>query len=529
MTLADRWIWRFLFAAFALLVLPVLVAEIPPLLDYPNHLVRMWLIAAGARTPPLSEIYEVTWASARTNVGIDYAAALLGQIIPATSLGSLFVFLAVILPPLGALLLNRALFGGWHWWQIAFAFFAWNATLIAGFLNFQIGLGLALCAAALEPRLAPMPLWQRTAARFAMGALLMTVHAFALAFYALLVAALAFGRDLGDVITTRGISRRIGAAAMAGFGAALAILPFLLLTATLPGAHVDSAGNAPFWDYSIFNKLRVADLAHLDLCALARPAAGARHIRARDARAPPTPPLRPRRTGARRCRPLISPACRPVGRRRHLVDRQPLPADGRAHADRRVAPEPRPRCPRTFHGRGRLAGRGYCAHRNGGRRLGQRQTDIASVRRAVETVPAGATILPLDHGREQVEPSAYPFGRYFHRRHPVHWYYPVLPIMWRQAFVPILFWAAGKQPIRVRPPWDEIAPPEIGLSPSITLIEPDANSAYFLKWRERFDYVLLVNADVGSGIDLAKVPELELLRDEGFARLYRIRRPPPAR
>ncbi|HWE16449.1 MAG TPA: hypothetical protein VG758_04605, partial [Hyphomicrobiaceae bacterium] len=61
-------------AAFAGLAVPVLLAEIPPLLDYPNHLVRLWLIAGGAEIEPLSRMYAVSWTSAHTNVGIDYLA-----------------------------------------------------------------------------------------------------------------------------------------------------------------------------------------------------------------------------------------------------------------------------------------------------------------------------------------------------------------------------------------------------------------------------------------------------------------------
>jgi len=43
-------------------------------------------------------------------------------------------------------------------------------------------------------------------------------------------------------------------------------------------------------------------------------------------------------------------------------------------------------------------------------------------------------------------------------------------------------------------------------------------------WRERFDYVLVLNAQVPDADDEASVPELELLADRGFARIYRILR-----
>ena len=150
----PRWLAWFLAASLATLILPVLVADVPPLLDYPNHLVRLWLISGGVDTPPLSQMYAVSWGTAHTNVGIDYVGAVIGRVIPAAALGSGLVLLALVLPPLGAIALNRVVFGGAHWWQTGFAFFACNATLLGGFLNFHIGLGLALLGAALEPRLA---------------------------------------------------------------------------------------------------------------------------------------------------------------------------------------------------------------------------------------------------------------------------------------------------------------------------------------------------------------------------------------
>jgi len=220
--------------SLAALAVPVLLAPIPPLLDYPNHLVRLWLITGGTGSPPLSQMYAVSWGSAHTNVGIDYLGALLGTFIPAIPLGSLFIALALVLPPLGAVALNRAVLGGLHWWQIAFVYFAWNATLIAGFLNFHIGLGLALLAAALEPRLSRSGAASRAAARLAIAALLLVVHVFALAFYCALVAGVAFGRHLP---TWRQIGPYVWRAALAAAPAATPALIFPALAPALSKAQ----------------------------------------------------------------------------------------------------------------------------------------------------------------------------------------------------------------------------------------------------------------------------------------------------
>ena len=38
-------------AAAVLVLVPVLSVAMPPLLDYPNHLVRYWLLSGGAAPP----------------------------------------------------------------------------------------------------------------------------------------------------------------------------------------------------------------------------------------------------------------------------------------------------------------------------------------------------------------------------------------------------------------------------------------------------------------------------------------------
>lgn len=110
--------------AFAALAVPVALVRMPPLLDYPNHFARIWLLAGGMDDPPLSSIYVTDWSGASTNIGVDLLAATVGRLIGGETLAELLLASALILPPLGAALLNRAVFGGWHWWQVGFALLA---------------------------------------------------------------------------------------------------------------------------------------------------------------------------------------------------------------------------------------------------------------------------------------------------------------------------------------------------------------------------------------------------------------------
>jgi hypothetical protein len=504
---------------------PVALAPIPPLLDYPNHLVRLWLIAGGAQIEPVSRMYAVSWTSAYTNVGIDYLAALLGLIVPAVPLGSFLVLLSLLLPPLGAVALNRALFGGVHWWHVGFVLFAWSATLIAGFLNFQIGIGLALLAASLEVRIGRTRPFLRVLARAGLASLLLFVHMFALLYYCALLGGLALGAAVGGALASwRGLMARSRALTAALVPAATPALLFAVLAPSLPGAHVDAAGNAPLWDFSVIGKLHVllSAIATYDLwldiaCAIAILTPLALALVAGRVQAHGGLLL-----AAAGLVLLALAAPTAVAGTWWIDNRFPIMAALTLFAGLR------PDLP--FGARGRLAAAAALALvvtlRTAwiGAIWHERQADIRAVERAVQSVPAGAAVLGLDNTDVSLDPSDYPAGRYFHNGHPTHWSFSVLAIMWRHVFVPNLFRAVGKQPLAVLPPWNEISLPEDGLLPAHALIDPRQTPVHFANWRERYDYVLLLNADAGRTVELAQLPELVLERDVGFARLYRVMR-----
>ena len=80
--------------------------EVPPLMDYPNHLARYWLISGGARLAPLSSMYEIDWTRASV-VGTDVLAMVLCWFVPYTVAGKLLVFFAFAGPPAGLACLSR--------------------------------------------------------------------------------------------------------------------------------------------------------------------------------------------------------------------------------------------------------------------------------------------------------------------------------------------------------------------------------------------------------------------------------------
>jgi hypothetical protein len=516
------------------LALPVLSARVPPVLDYPNHFARVWLLAGGAEAPPVSGFYAVDWAGASTNVGIDVLAAVLGPALPAGVLGPLLLLAALILPPLGAAALNRAVFGGWHWWQVGFAALAWSTTFLAGFLNFQVGVGLALLAAASDPGVARLRPAAAVACRAGAGAVVLLFHPFGLLFYAALLAGLALGRGWRALGSARGLGRGGGRALAAASAAAAPLAAVLLLAPTLPGAQAGAAAPPEWPVFSVWGKLdllfsavRTYGRPWVDLALVAPVAAPALWALARGRLHAHAGLLLAALAFVALA--LVAPLhLRGTG---WIEERFPTMAVLALLAGLRPGLPASPRAATAFAG----ALLALSAARSAlvAEVWRERQADVAAVERALAHVPAGAALLPAEHTPADGGRSA-PRGRYL-RGYGTYWHLPVLAVPWRRAFVPTLFAARGKQPIRVLPPWDAIAVDDGGPVSRGALfpgdgarLRPDAPTGpvhHLARWRERFDYVLVVNADLPDGTGPAgPVPGLDLVADEGFAQLHRIRR-----
>ena len=447
------------FVSLGALALPVALVRIPPLLDYPNHLARLWLLVGGAERLPLSAMYAVDWSGASTNLGIDLLGITLGRAIGAAILGKLLIAAALILPPLGAALLNRVVFTGWHWWLVGFATLAWNSTFLAGFLSFQIGLGLALLAAATDPvvihRVRPLC---TAAVRIGLSAALFVFHPFASAFYAMLLGGLAFG----STNATRHYSRGFADAALrgvlvTGMTIAVPVGIFLIVARAVPGERAP-AGVFDVWQgYTASNKALTVVSAivtydwRIDLCvalalwAIARLAASGALLRVH--------------TG------LLVVALGLFT----LALAAPSMLGGTAFVDWRfpimaalsvvTAIRPGLRSSRAE------AVASCCLLLLSVARTAwiadiwqARQADVVAVEHALAPVPAGASVLPVR--LMAIGTASAPRGRYLLGQLPSYLHYPALAVPWRSAFVPTLFTARGKQPLRVLAPWNSMSVPE---------------------------------------------------------------------
>jgi hypothetical protein len=132
-------------ALFLLAAIPVSLGTILPLLDYPNHLARMYLLARLQDSPALQAFYAADWHPI-PNLAMDLTVPFLSRVVPLVWAGKLFVLATFLLLAGGAAALHRVLFGRWDLWPCLAFLLLYNRVFLWGFLNYLFGIGLALCA-----------------------------------------------------------------------------------------------------------------------------------------------------------------------------------------------------------------------------------------------------------------------------------------------------------------------------------------------------------------------------------------------
>lgn len=131
----------------AVISIPVLTHKLPPLADYVNHLARMHVIDAIDSDAYLARYYEIKWQII-PNLIMDMVVPTLAQVVNIYLAGQLFLILTFVLILSGTLGLNRALTGRWSVLPLVAAPLLYNNLLLVGVVNYLFGIGLALWALA---------------------------------------------------------------------------------------------------------------------------------------------------------------------------------------------------------------------------------------------------------------------------------------------------------------------------------------------------------------------------------------------
>ena len=527
--------WHAVLALCAVLAAPLALVDVPPILDYPNHLARAYLLANGARHAGFADFFRPLW-TVLPNLGTDLILVPLLRALPDTpaavhAAGRLLLAVIILLPVLGAIAYSRAVFHRASWWPFAAGLVAYNAAMLQGFLNFTAAIGLALLAAALwrlqrQARPARTILLAATA-----SAGLFLVHMMGLGFFLLLIAAAelewAWRRTRHLQRAAPGQVALPGALARALLPRILACVPILvppaLLYALSPLAAIEAAPNwltpgekfanllVPFVNYSLPLDLLTAAILVLLLAACA--ACG--RLRAPFAS-------------------VVALLCLAV-----LYVCAPFDFKGTAALDMRFAilaallvfagllPSPAPRLLRAaavllatlFAVRMAVLALVWHGH----------NTDLAQLRATMAGVPPGSRVFLTSIG----PPDAVeywrrsPAGRHLSNGTRTDYHLAALLVIERQSIWPYLFANPSQQPIEVTPRYNDLADqtfllPDTEFAAICRAPTPPADTSRIDQALCGYDYVLLFEAGALPALDGCGAGRLRLVHQTEFAALFRV-------
>ncbi|HEY2526683.1 MAG TPA: hypothetical protein VGJ20_01850 [Xanthobacteraceae bacterium] len=168
--LTDLQIGALAVLTLSLAAIPICSYELPPLMDYINHLARMHVIAAIRTDPDLARFYQIEW-QILPNLAMDLTVPLLARVMTIYHAGQCFLLATFIAIMSGALALNRALFRRWSIVPLVASPLLYNYVFLTGVLNYLFGVGLALWALAywIRARERPWPLRFAISTLFVIG------------------------------------------------------------------------------------------------------------------------------------------------------------------------------------------------------------------------------------------------------------------------------------------------------------------------------------------------------------------------
>lgn len=495
-------------ALFALALLPVLSTTIPAMVDYPNHLARMIVLARDG-TPAAQPFYRVTWAFS-PNLAMDLVVPPLARWMSVEAATRLFLLACQVLTVTGACAIELAVKRRFEASGFLALMVLYSAPFAWGFVNFQFGLGVGLwgiaCWMILQDR--PWPL--RLAVHSAFVALLFCAHLFALGLY---------GFTLGLHELWRARDRkpplRVAVARFAGLAAPAVAL---LLVMAAVGGQVGAEGTV--WNAA--NKLRAftislngysAGLSLAGTVVLLVLAYGLAKRRA--------------------LRMVQSGGWLLVGLGLLFVI-MPSTLFDTAFVDLRILVAAMLIVPGfvAFAPPSRAVTRWASAIILGitlvnlGSALAvarSYRSDYAALIASFGQLGHGARIL-AGHSGEGADPPLADLAEY-----PIY-NAPTLAVAYADAFVPTLFTSAGKQPIAVREPFRRLSVPYGGPVPVAVLraiargMQLDGLPSYVADWTRDFDYLYLLGPEAPNPLPGLLSP---LSSGTRFT-LYRINRPADA-
>jgi hypothetical protein len=505
-------------AVLIVLLAPIAITPLPPLLDYPNHLARLYLLQFGAADPILGKMYRAHW-SVVPNLAFDVLVPPLLRFVPVLVMGRLILAAIVVAGMAGVFCYAKACFGRVSWWQLGVGLVTYHDLIIMGFINFDLSIGLALLFAAHWIARRDAHPVQAIGVAIVAAAALFFVHIFGMVFYLILIGSC----ELSRIYAARG--HRPRALLVRGCGLlAVVILPFILSRLSpAAGADPDMAFNSPLQRLTQTFGPFLDYWRPLDIptgCAVLA-ALGVMRFRRWIAVAPEA-------IAAGVVLAVIIVICPDDMMETGFVrDRFPAMAGLLLFAGLRTLAMPKPVARAFLLALGTL----FVVH------IGEvgwvwrgAQADVAEFRQAIQPIPPGSKVLSVIVEQED-NPG------YWSTQHSsgilrhyqmTYIHLPALVVFERRAFWPYLFTSPLKQPLTVLPAYADDSV-DTGMPASYRELETTPSSdalddnPFLEHWQSDFDYVLVLSA---GGLPDAPhwLPEkLEYVRGNRMTALYRVR------
>jgi hypothetical protein len=491
---------------FLLALAPALCFAIPAaMVDYPNHLARMFVLARDG-TAAAHPYYQAHWAVI-PDLAMDLLVPPAGRAIGVETATRLFYLLSQILIVTGAMAIARAAKGSLYVAGLCALMFLSSFPFALGFVNFEFGLGCALWGIACALRIMDRSWPIRLALHAVFIAGLFAAHLFALGVY---------GFTLGVHELWRAWSRRLSpqetAARLAVLGLpALAPAAALIASGGSVGGHGTQwyLGLKPLWIVLIMNGYSLLASA-VGLALLLGLVLALRRRKA----------LRFEQSGAWLAIAFAALYLAMPGR---LFDTSFVDLRVLIAAALVLPAFVAVRFPDPAWAKSALAVAAAVTLLNAGVTLGvwfSYRADYAAALDSFARLPKGARVL-IGHSGAGDDP---PIGNL--AEYPVY-ELPVLAVHYADAFVPNFFTAPGKQPISVRQDLRRLDIPHAGPAPMKLLQQiaaqgaPAGTPAFIHHWPRDFDFLYLVGPRTPN-------PMPKLLEEVSAAPrfvLYRIRKP----
>jgi hypothetical protein len=226
----------------SLTLLPLWLVDIPPLVDYLNHIARDHVLAHFDDSDIFPRFYRPEWGFL-PNLAMDAAIVPLAKFVSIDMAGKLFLAAIFIATVGGVFILSFALHGQVEWPAYLVFLFLYHRLILWGYLNFSFGIALALLAFACWLRMQDKPWILRFLIFTTFATAILLAHLFAFAVYILFIG----GYELGKTVKRwrlKGLHKPLNEWSLIILHLAIPIILFAVLSPT-----VEQSGNIRFGSF----------------------------------------------------------------------------------------------------------------------------------------------------------------------------------------------------------------------------------------------------------------------------------------